>query len=79
VQKAIEDFQHKVSFRELARRGFISGIGWAFGVTIGFVLVSTLLVIILNLLGGLPLIGKWIANLVQATQLNLSIRTPIAN
>ena len=59
------------------KQGIISGIGWAFGVTIGFVLISTLIVFILNLLGGLPLIGNWIAGIVEVTQTQLQERTPV--
>ena len=55
--------------------GFISGMGWAFGVTIGFVLISTVLVLLLHLLGGVPVVGKWIADIVTETQIQLSRRT----
>ncbi|MBU1200753.1 hypothetical protein KJ953_04485 [Patescibacteria group bacterium] len=34
---------------------FIGGIGWAFGASIGFALLITILSYVLNLLGGLPL------------------------
>jgi len=64
---------------DLFKKGFISGIGWAFGVTLGFVLVSTILVLVLNALGGLPLIGKWIADIVEATQSQLVKRSPFGN
>ncbi len=57
--------------------GFFQGFGWSFGATIGFVIVSTILVIVLQSLGGLPLIGKWIAGIVQETQAQLSRRNPI--
>jgi len=60
------------------KQGFIAGMGWAFGVSIGFVLISTLLVFLLNILGGLPLIGSWIADLVETIQLQLQYRTPLA-
>jgi hypothetical protein len=59
------------------KKGFFQGIGWAFGVTVGFVLVSTILILILQSLGGLPLIGKWIASIVEATQLQLLKRNPL--
>jgi hypothetical protein len=66
----------KESKAMLLRDGFIRGIGWAFGVTLGFVIVSTLLVFIFKALGGLPLIGIWIASIVEATQAQLLKRTP---
>lgn len=59
------------------KNGFITGLGWSFGVTVGFVLISTLLVIFLNGLGGLPVIGGWIANLVESTQNQLEKRSPL--
>ncbi len=59
------------------RKGFITGLGWSFGVTVGFVAISTILVIVLNLLGGLPLIGSFIANVVESTQQQLEKRTPL--
>ncbi|HBC72248.1 hypothetical protein A2379_00225 [Candidatus Amesbacteria bacterium RIFOXYB1_FULL_47_13] len=60
----------------LIRDGFLRGIGWAFGVTLGFVAVSTTLVILLKSAGGLPLIGSWIADIVETTQAQLSKRNP---
>ena len=65
------------SYKKLFRDGLVSGIGWAFGVTIGFVLISTLLVLLLQKLGGLPLVGDWIASIVEATQDQLIKRTPL--
>ncbi len=50
------------------KRGFITGIGTAFGATVGFAIVSTVIIFILNQLGGLPLVGNWIANIVKVTQ-----------
>ena len=63
--------------RKIFVKGFIRGIGWAFGVTIGFVLVSTILVLILRNAGGLPVIGDWIASIVEATLSQLAKRTPV--
>ncbi len=59
------------------KEGFFAGVGWAFGVTVGFVLISTIIVFILQQLGGLPLIGGWIATLVEETQVQLVKRTPV--
>jgi hypothetical protein len=59
------------------KQGIIAGMGWAFGVTVGFVLISTIIVFALNLLGGLPLIGNWIANIIAETQEQLQQRTPV--
>jgi hypothetical protein len=58
-------------------KGFVQGMGWAFGVTVGFVLVSTVLILILRNLGGLPVVGDWIASIVEATLSQLAKRTPV--
>ena len=65
-----------IPYNELFKEGIVAGIGWAFGVTIGFVLVSTILVFILQALGGIPLIGGWIAAVVEETQAQLIKRNP---
>ncbi len=57
--------------------GVLIGLGWAVGVTIGFVIISTVLIIVLDKVGGLPLVGNWIANIVEATQAQLLKRTPL--
>jgi len=62
---------------QLFKEGLISGLGWAFGVTIGFVIISTILVVILRNLGGLPVVGNWIASIVEATQKQLTRRAPL--
>ncbi|MGB6838699.1 MAG: DUF5665 domain-containing protein [Microgenomates group bacterium] len=64
-------------YSQLLKEGLIRGIGWAFGVTIGFVIISTILVLILRSLGGLPVIGNWVASIVEATQRQLIKRTPL--
>lgn len=66
-----------IPYNELFKEGLIAGLGWAFGVTIGFAIVSTILVFILKLLGGLPLIGSFIANIIEETQIQLLKRSPI--
>ncbi len=62
-----EDFSIKGLFKD----GFISGFGWSFGVTVGFVVISIVVVNALKLLGGLPVVGGFIANVVDATQAQL--------
>jgi hypothetical protein len=59
------------------KQGFVEGLGWSFGVTIGFVFISIILYFVLKSLGGLPLIGSWIAKVVEATQLQLLSRNPL--
>ena len=77
MRKVVEKIHETSSKRELLKRGFYSGVGWAFGATMGFAIVSTVLVFFLNRLGGIPLIGSWIASIVEATLIQLSQRTPI--
>ena len=62
---------------QLFKEGLIRGIGWAFGVTIGFVIISIILVFVLKSLGGLPVIGGWIASIVETTLAQLAKRTPV--
>ena len=66
------------SYVSLLKQGIVAGIGWAFGVTIGFVLVSTILVVVLQQLGGLPFIGDFIADVVENTQEQLLKRTVVS-
>ena len=63
---------------KLFKEGFVAGLGWAAGVTIGFVVVSSLVVFLLNQLGGIPFMGGWIAEIVDETQQQLLKRSPLA-
>jgi len=45
----------------------VAGIGWAFGVTIGFVVMSSFLIVFLRSFEGLPIVGSWIADVVEVT------------
>ena len=67
----------KINYPELLKKGVIRGIGWAFGATIGFAIVSTILVFVLRQAGGLPLVGSFIATIVDATLEQLINRSPI--
>jgi hypothetical protein len=77
MRKVVEGIHKPMSKLELLKRGFYSGVGWSFGATLGFALVSTILIVILRQLGGIPLIGSFFATIVEATLKQLSIRTPI--
>lgn len=59
------------------KEGFFKGVGWAFGVTVGFVLISTILVSLFKKAGGLPIVGDFIADVVESTQEQLQKRTPV--
>ena len=61
---------------QMFRQGIYSGIGWAIGVTVGFAFVSFILVFVLGSIGGIPLIGGFLAQIVDATTTQLTVRTP---
>lgn len=67
----------KINYLRLLKRGIVRGMGWAFGATIGFAIVSTVLVFVLRKAGGLPLVGSFIATIVDATIDQLVNRSPI--
>jgi hypothetical protein len=66
-----------IPYNELLKEGFFAGLGWAIGVTVGFVIISTVLVFVFQYLGGLPLVGRWVADIVESTQEQLIRRTPL--
>ncbi len=76
MQESLEDTPKRSRF-EFFKRGFVSGLGWTFGATFGFLIISTILIVILRQLGGLPLIGSFIASLVEATLKQLYLRNPV--
>ena len=64
--------------RDLFKSGFTSGLGWAFGVTIGFALVATIMVLVLNRIDTSPWIGDTMADIIEATQEQLLKRSIIS-
>lgn len=62
--------------RDIFKAGIVGGLGWAFGVTIGFAIISIIIIFLIDRAGGIPLIGDWIANVVEATQTQLELRKP---
>lgn len=52
-------------------------MAWSFGATLGFIIVSTIAVFILRQAGGLPVVGNFIASIVEATLDQLVKRTPL--
>ncbi|KKT34645.1 MAG: hypothetical protein UW23_C0032G0007 [Candidatus Collierbacteria bacterium GW2011_GWA1_44_12] len=65
------------SIGRVIRNGFVSGVSWSFGATVGFVLVSIILAFVLQELGGLPFVGSFFASIVEATVEQLTRRTPV--
>ncbi len=73
MKESVEKHEKK----EMFLKGVIAGMGWALGVTIGFLIVSIVLAFLLKNAGGLPLVGDWIANVVESTIEQLSKRAPV--
>jgi len=48
-------------------KGFLAGLGWMIGATIGFALLITLLSLVLGWAGGLPIFGNFLASVIEAT------------
>jgi hypothetical protein len=48
--------------------GFVGGLGWAIGASFGFAVLIAITSYIFTLLGGLPLIGNFIGQIVKHTQ-----------
>lgn len=60
---------------EIFYKNFIAGTGWVFGMTVGFTLLFSLLSFILGKLGGLPLVGEFVASLIEVTKNALTYRS----
>jgi len=54
------------SFITIFLQNLVSGIGWAVGATVGFVIFLTLLTAILKKMGGIPFVGKWAAKIIES-------------
>lgn len=64
-------------YARLLKEGFLRGMAWSFGATTGFIIISTVAVLILRRLGGLPFVGNFIASIVESTIEQLTKSTPI--
>jgi len=56
-------------------RGFIGGLGWSIGATLGFAIFVAVISMAFNLLGGLPYIGNILADIVIFT--NEALRSKV--
>lgn len=63
----IEKFYQDKKLRKIFLDHVVGGIGWGIGATIGLSLFLILVSAILNILGGLPVIGDFFAQLVIVT------------
>lgn len=55
------------SLKNTIVHNFIGGIAWALGITVGISLVGYFLSLFVSAFGGIPLVGDWLANVVNAT------------
>ena len=58
-------------------KGFLAGLGWMIGATIGFALLLAFITLILNWAGGLPVFGEILANIIEATNRALEAKNLI--
>jgi len=59
------------------KHGVVTGLGWAFGVTIGFAIISTVLVFLLNMVNKIPFIGENFGEIINKTETTIEKRTPL--
>lgn len=64
----------KISLKRTFIQGLVAGVGWGLGVTVGAVILLGVLSWILSLLGGLPLIGSFLADIISATREALELQ-----
>ena len=64
----------KVSHRKTFFANFIAGIGWGIGATVGLTIFLALFTWMLGLLGGLPLVGSFFADLIRFTDSALKLK-----
>ncbi|HBL51627.1 MAG: hypothetical protein A3D24_00300 [Candidatus Blackburnbacteria bacterium RIFCSPHIGHO2_02_FULL_39_13] len=60
--------------KQMLWHNFWGGIFWALGTTVGFAIVIVVVTFALKALGGVPLIGGWIAVIIEATNQVLEAR-----
>lgn len=56
------------------KKGFVRGTGWALGATFGFAIIVAVLGFLLQVLGGLPVVGNWFAQIIEATNKAIEAR-----
>lgn len=64
----------KKEFFKTAKTALVNGIFWAMGATLGFAIVSTILIAILSRVNTLPVIGDFVADVVEQTEKSLEGR-----
>ncbi len=73
-EKVVE--KHYIEVNQSTRKhfitGFLGGVGWAFGATIGTAVVAYIISILIRRVDIVPIFGQFIADVIKAAQQNLS-------
>lgn len=64
----------KREFFDHAKKGLVGGVFWSIGVSIGFAIVSAFIAAFLSRVDTIPMIGNFVAAVVEQTQNNLESR-----
>lgn len=60
------------SLKHTLIHNFVGGIAWGLGITVGVALVGYMLGLTVSAFGGLPLVGEFLATVVDATLKSLN-------
>ena len=75
-QKIIE--KHYIEINRSSKKnfimGFLGGVGWAFGATVGTAIVAYLISLLVKRVDIVPIFGQFIADVIKAAQQNLNAR-----
>lgn len=63
-----KEVEIKASATRLMFNNFLAGIAWGFGTVFGATILVTLLIILLGFLNTAPIIGQYIANIINYIQ-----------
>lgn len=66
--------KEKFNLKKTFIANFIAGVGWGIGATVGLAIFLAIFTWILQLLGGLPLVGKFFADLIEVTNEALKLK-----
>lgn len=70
MTKAIHKIRNKG--KKYFFKGFMTGLGWSVGITLGFAFVSSIAVYLLSGLKTAPVIGDFVANIIVETDTSLA-------
>lgn len=73
-EKVVE--KHYIEINRSSRRnfvmGFVGGVGWAFGATVGTAIIAYIISLLVKRVDIVPIFGQFIADVIKAAQQNLS-------